>query len=188
MNNLFQMTRIDLVTFGRNSNWFLGWGIALTILGILAIVYATFTTLLSVVLLGAILLIGGGIMVVDAFQFWKGKGSNFYINLLIGLLYVLTGAMLINNPVLGSLSLTLLLAIFFTCLGIARIIYHLSHNFPRRGWGLFNGVITLILGVLLFAKWPASGLFVIGLFIGIELLLCGWVYIMAALSTRNALH
>lgn len=184
MNNLFQMSRENVLAFSKNSTWFLIWGIALSILGMLAIYYAAFTTLISIVLLGIILVVSGIVIIMDAFHFWRGKGSYFFVNLLIGVLYLITGALLIKGPGFASISLTLLLSIFYIALGIFRTIYYLSHDTVKRGWGIFSGIIALILGVLIFAQWPMSGLFIIGLFIGIELLFCGWVYIMAALSAK----
>jgi uncharacterized membrane protein HdeD (DUF308 family) len=56
----------------------------------------------------------------------------------------------------------------------------------NRGWRLASSIITLLLGVLILLEWPASGLFIIGLFIGIDLIFTGWVYIVSALSARSA--
>lgn len=164
---------------------FLAWGIALVILGTLAVVYSTFTTLLSVVFLGFLILIAGIFVIIDAFSFWWKKGSGFFLHLLMGILYVAVGFMLINNPVWSSISLTLLLGIFYLALGITRIIYALSHRLPMWGWNLVNGLIALVLGLLILMQWPMTGLFVIGLFIGIDLLFAGWAYIMTAMSARS---
>lgn len=171
--------------FGKNWGFFLAWGVALTVLGILSISFATFTTLISVVFLGFLLLFAGVMVIIDAIQFWRGRGSSFFFQLLAGLLYSIVGLMFIFKPLAGSLSLTLLLAALFIVLGIFRLVYAATHHLPRRGWILFSGIITLLLGILILLEWPASGLFIIGLFVGIDLVFLGMNYIMAALAVRK---
>lgn len=174
-----------LADFGKNWGFFLAWGVSLTVLGILAISFASFTTLISVIFLGFLLLISGVLVMIDAIQFWRGKGSNFFFQLLAGILYAVVGLMFIFTPVVGSLSLTFLLGILFVLLGLFRIYYAMTHKYPRSGWVLFSGIITLLLGILILTEWPASGLFIIGLFLGIDLLFLGINYIMAALVARK---
>jgi uncharacterized membrane protein HdeD (DUF308 family) len=179
------LSQYNKTLFNKNWGWFLGWGILLVTLGILAITYSAITTLVSIIFLGIILIIGGIIVLIETFQFWWDKWGGFFAHLIVGLLYLACGILLIKLPVLGSVSLTLFLSIFYISLGIFRIVYCLSVKLPHRGWRLFNGAIALILGILILAQWPASGLFIIGLFIGIDLLFSGWVYIMMALSARR---
>lgn len=171
--------------FGKNWGFFLAWGVALVILGLLAISFAAFTTLISVIFIGFLLLFSGVLVIIDSFQFWRGRGASFFLQLLMGILYVAVGLMFIFRPQLGSLSLTLFLGILFVILGVFRIFYSLSFGLPRSGWILFSGIITLILGILILAEWPVSGLFIIGLFVGIDLLFLGINYIMAALIARK---
>ncbi len=171
--------------FGKNWGFFLAWGVALVILGLLAIAFATFTTLVSIIFIGFLLLFSGILVIIDSFQFWRGRGASFFIQFLMGLLYAIVGILFIENPKLGSMSLTLFLGILFIILGVFRIFYSLSFGLPRSGWVLFSGIITLILGILILAEWPVSGLFIIGLFVGIDLLFLGINYIMAALVARK---
>lgn len=194
MKNMSKNTKISfgfsseiLGDFGKNWGFFLAWGVALTVLGILAISFAAFTTLISVIFLGFLLLFSGVLVIIDAIQFWRGKGSSFFFQLLAGLLYSIVGLLFIFSPMVGSMSLTLLLAVLFMVLGVFRIIYAATHHLPRRGWILFSGIITLLLGILILIQWPASGLFIIGLFVGIDLLFLGINYIMAALVARKLL-
>lgn len=181
----FSVPSALLADFGKNWGFFLAWGVSLVILGILAITFASFTTLISVIFLGFLLLFSGILVIIDAIQFWRGKGSNFFLQLLAGILYAIVGLTFIFTPMLGSISLTLLLGILFVILGIFRIYYAISHRLPRSGWVLFSGIVTLLLGILILAKWPATGLFIIGLFVGIDLLFLGMNYIMAALVARK---
>jgi len=181
--NAFQ--QMYLQAYSKNWGWFLIWGIALLILGIIAIGATTLTTLFSIIFLGSLIFLGGVFIIIDAFSFWWHKWSGFLLHLIIGLLYCGIGVMLIQRPAVASISITLLLGIFYIAVGIFRLIYSLSLKTPRWGWGFFNGVIELLLGIFILASWPASGLFIIGLFVGIDLIFCGMSYIMTALAARS---
>jgi len=76
----------------------------------------------------------------------------------------------------------LLLGILYLALGAFRTAYVVSHHVPKRLWHLFNALISFILGILILANWPASSLYIIGLFVGIDLFFTGLVYIMGALA------
>lgn len=180
-----RMSNLDATSISKNWGWFLVWGIALVVLGMFAISAAAMTTLLSVIFIGFLLLISGAFIIIDTFTFWRGKGSGFFLHLMMGLLYLAAGVILIGNPVQGSVSLTLLLGVLYTCLGIFRIFYGINYRMLRWGWSLVSGIVTLLLGILILASWPDSSLFIIGLFVGIDLLFCGWAYIMVAFMARN---
>jgi uncharacterized membrane protein HdeD (DUF308 family) len=174
----------ELSSFSKSWRWILGWGIGFTILGMLAISFAAFTTLLSVVLVGGLILVSGLFILIDTLHCWQGK-SDFSLRCWMGVLYSLVGLILIFGPEMSSVALTLALAIFFIIIGIARIFSSTSLKLPKWQWGLVNGIITLLLGILIMAEWPASGLFIIGLFIGIDLILFGWTYVMIALFLKD---
>jgi len=176
--------QIDKTMFAQNWKKFLFWGIALVLLGMFAISAAMFTTLLSVVLIGVIILIAGAIIIIDAVTFWRVKMSGFVLHLFMGILYVAVGIALVKDPLQGSISLTFLLGVLYLALGAFRTAYVLLHRAPRWDLSLFNALISLILGMLILASWPASSLYIIGLFVGIDLVFSGWVYIMGALAGR----
>lgn len=180
----FQVLPTNLAVLQRHWGYYLGLGIVLVLLGTMAIAAIGFTTLLTVTFLGALILITGITLLVDTFRFWWKRWSGFFIHLLMALLYVGLGLMFLMGPIATSLSLTLLLAITFIVIGIVRISNSLSLKPAAWKWTLFNGIITALLGVLILMEWPASGLFVIGLFVGIDLLLCGWTYVMMALTAK----
>lgn len=179
------LKNIDKASFSKNWSWFLIWGIVLFCLGLAAIGAAVFTTLLSVIFLGGLFVFGGVIIIIDSFHYWRGQGKAFFMNLFMGLLYFAFGLMLIVNPLVGAASLTLLLSVLFVLLGIARVVYALSMRFPHWGWVLLSGILTLALGVLVMIGWPASSLYIIGLFIGIDLVFGGWAYIMAGIVAKS---
>lgn len=174
-----------LPAFGSNWRKFLILGIILVILGLFAISAATFTTLLSVMLIGFIILFTGAIILYDTLSFWRRKGSGFFLHLLFAVLYLIIGAVLVMNPVAGSVSLTLMLGIFYIVIGFLRVAFAPTLRAPHWGWAWFNGVITLFLGILIITSWPASSLYIIGLFVGIDLFFCGWAYIMSAIAARK---
>ncbi|MDR3492398.1 MAG: DUF308 domain-containing protein [Gammaproteobacteria bacterium] len=176
--------QVDKAVFGQNWKKFLLWGIALVILGAFAISASFFTTLMTVVFIGVIIFMAGVVVVIDAVTFWHKSVSGFFFHALMGILYLVVGITLIVNPLEGSVSLTFLLGILYLTLGIFRLVYSLTHRTLQWGWSVFNALISLLLGVLILANWPASSLYIIGLFVGIDLLFSGWVYIMGALAGR----
>jgi uncharacterized membrane protein HdeD (DUF308 family) len=183
--SLLRVSDENRVALGINWGWFFLWGLALIVLGTIAITYANVTTVVSIMTLGIILAICGVVGILDAFQFWWRMWGSFFLHLIIALLYLAAGVMLIKGPLAGSVSLTLLMAILFITVGIIRIIYSLIYQLPGRGWRFFNGLTTLVLGILILKSWPESGLFIIGLFVGIDLIFAGWVYIMGAFAARS---
>ena len=90
-----------------------------------------------------------------------------------------------TSPVDSALVLTLLLAVYFMVIGIFRIVASLTMRFPNWGWVLFSGIVSFILGVLTKQQWPLSGLWIIGLFIGIDMIFSGWSYVMLSLAARK---
>jgi uncharacterized membrane protein HdeD (DUF308 family) len=167
----------------RNWGWVLALGLVSIILGTVALGWSVLATLASVILLGWILLVAGVLEAVHAF--WQRKWGGFFLYLLNGILSVVVGLMLVGNPAASAVVLTLLLAMFFMVGGIFRIIASLVMRFPSWGWRLFNGLISLLLGILIWSQWPVSGLWVIGLFVGIDLIFSGWCNVMLALAARR---
>lgn len=185
MNSQSPFTPKNLITLKSHWGWFFVLGLALIVLGVFAIGAAFFTTILSVILLGIIIAIAGIAILLDTFQSWWNEWGGFFLHLIIGLLYIAAGTLLINKPLLGSISITLLLGIFYTIVGISRLISYSTWKTTHWGWGFFNGLISLLLGVLILANWPSSSLYIIGLFVGIDLLVVGWTYMMISLAARN---
>lgn len=167
-------------------NWFLVFGIIMMILGALAIASSTFVTMVSMVFLGSLLLIGGVLQILYTFSIRNWSG--FFLSLLAGILYAVVGFFLVANPAAGALSLTLLLAAFYIVGGIFRIVGSIATRFEHWGLSLFSGIVTLVLGLLIWLGWPATGLWVLGLFIGIDLLVYGAFWVMLALKARNMIN
>lgn len=174
-----------LDAFRKNSGWFFVWGLLLMAAGIFAVSAAAFSTIVSVIVLGFLILFAGFVLLLDSVTFWRGKDHGFTWSLLASFIYIAAGTLLISNPVEGSVSITFLLGILYTILGLARIFFYGMVKLPQWGWSFANGIITLLIGILILMSWPASSFFVIGLFVGIDMFFCGLAYTMAAIAARK---
>ena len=163
--------------------WFLALGIALIVLGIIALGVMPAATMATVIVLGWLMVFSGIVEAVHGFQV-RGWGGMF-LHLVAGILGVLIGLLIATHPVAGALAWTLLFASFFTVIGIFRMIAAIRLKFPNWGWAVFDGTITLLLGILLWADWPWSGFWFLGLSVGISLMLRGWSYVMLAFAIRG---
>ena len=168
----------------RNWGWLLALGILMIILGVVAMAAPVVATIAIQVMLGWLLVISGIAEGIHAFMVKEWRG--FLLELLSAVLYLGVGLLLLVDPLKGALALTLILAVFLLVEGIFKIITALRVR-DHRGWGwlLASGIVSVVLGVLIWAQWPASGLWVIGLLVGIQLLFTGWSLVMLALVARG---
>lgn len=140
-------------------------------------------TLFSMIFLSWLMIFAGVAEAVHAF--WKKEWGGLFLNLLVGVLYIVVGFMVLTNPTASAMTLTLIMAIFFILDGIFRIIIAVTMHYPRWGWMLLNGIVTLILGIIIWQQWQQLGLRIIGLFIGIDLIFSGWAWVMLSLAARQ---
>jgi len=162
---------------------FFALGIILILLSGMGISAAGLVTLASVVFFGWLLIIGGAAVAIHAF--WAKRWSGFFLQLLSGVLYLIVGWILVTRPGIGALTLTLVLAISLVVQGAFRIGVALSTRMDGWGMLLVSGIITLVLGLMIWNEWPLSGIWVIGLFVGIDLIFYGWWLVSLALSVRH---
>jgi uncharacterized membrane protein HdeD (DUF308 family) len=162
---------------------FFALGIILILLGGMGISASGLVTLASVVFFGWLLIIGGAAVAIHAF--WAKRWSGFFLQLLSGVLYLIVGWILVTRPGIGALTLTLVLAISLVVQGAFRIGVALSTRMDGWGMLLVSGIITLVLGLMIWNEWPLSGIWVIGLFVGIDLIFYGWWLVSLALSVRH---
>ena len=184
----FQFNQLELMNLSRYWGWLIAFGLILIVLGGLAISMVTLTTVISMVFLGFLVLLGSFVLLVDAFHFWRVKWSGFFIHLILGLLYFFVGWMLIQQPMIASISITLFLGLFYTIVGLYRIIFTASLRLPQWGWSMVSGLISALLGILILSNWPWSGEFIIGLFIGIDLIFGGWAYLITGITAKALLR
>jgi uncharacterized membrane protein HdeD (DUF308 family) len=165
--------------------WFLVLGIALVVLGTIAIGWACIATItIAATWLFGFVLLGGGIGEI-IHSFTVGRWSGTLVHLLIGLLYAVVGFMMISDPADSAITLTKIIAIFMIIGGIFRVVAALAHRFAGWEWVLLNGGITLLLGLYIYRQLPESGLWFIGLFLGIEMIFNGWSWIALAIGIRR---
>jgi len=156
----------------RNSwGWFLGLGILLMLLGAVCIIGDVTATFATVLFFGWLLLISGIVALVQAFS--TRNWSGFFLHLLSALFRGFTGYLLVRYPLAGAASLTLILASFFVVTGIFRAIAAGAMKFPRWGWAVFSGIVSVVLGVVLLAQMPVSSIWFIGFAIGVDLIFDG---------------
>jgi uncharacterized membrane protein HdeD (DUF308 family) len=175
----------ELQLLRKEWGWFLALGISLVVMGMIAIGNAFAAMLFAVVLLGSLLLIAGLAQCVTAFN--SPRWSGVMIELLMGLLYFVVGALTLSHPVGAAASLTMLFAMFLIFGGIFRIVLAMQHKFRHWGWTMLNGLISLLLGLFIWKRLDSlDAVLLIGLFVGIELLFNGMTWILLALTVRKA--
>ena len=179
------MEEVDLLQpIRERSGLLLGVGIVQMIVGAVAIAAPLVATLASAVVLGWLLLLSGVLQIVHAFQ--VGRWQGFVLHVLGGVFFAAGGLLVVFRPMTGALSLTLVLAAFFVVEGVSRTMLALRMR-GARGWGVFlaGGVLGLLLGVMLWAEWPDSALWAVGLLVGINLVFGGSSLVAVALAARR---
>ncbi len=182
-----QIVVVDLEELPRKWGWLLALGILMLVTGSMGLVMSVAMTMITVLFFGAMILVNGSFSlvqtIVDREEKWRGK----VVHILLALLYIGAGALILANPVAGSAALTLLLGSMFLAMGITRIIY--GFRLRKLGWKwvmpVVIGVIDIIFALILGLSWPISGLWVIGVFVSVELLMYGWMLTFTALAVRK---
>ena len=164
--------------------WVFLFGILLMVCGMAALMFPILTSLATVTVLGVVLMVAGMATIVAAA--WAGKWSGMAVQLLVGIFYLVVGLMITDMPVKSVVEITLFLAAFCMVIGIFRIITALMIRFPGWGWALLNGTVTFLLGLIIYRIYHQDGaLWVLGVLVGLELLLHGWMWAILALAIRR---
>jgi len=173
----------DIAPVRRSWGLFLTFGIIQIVAGLLSVSFAFSSTIASVSVLGILLTIAAGAELAAAImaRSWKA----FFLFALLGILYGAAGFLTLMHPVTAAETLTLMLAIMLLAGGLFRILVALMAPFPSWGWVLTNGIITLFLGIAILAQWPATGLWVLGTFVGIDLIASGITWSVLAAELRK---
>ena len=175
----------DTAPLRAKSGWIIALGVVYLIAGFIALGSVAMATVASVLIVGVMMIIAGVAEVISAFQI-KSWGK-FLLWVLLGLLYVVAGFVTFQNPLLAAVLLTLVLGASLVASGIMRII--LAFSMKREApwiWVALSGVITVLLGVLILARWPVSSLYILGLFLGIDLIMAGASWVGIGLGLRRA--
>ncbi len=173
------------VVGGRKaSGWSMVWGILMFICGMLAISLPLASSIGLVIVLAWLILFAGICHLIFAFQSHSVGG--FLWQVLLAVVYGIAGIYMLMNPLLGVLSLTLVLAVFLLFEGILEIAFYFGMRRVRHsGWVLVNGIVTLILGILIWSQWPSSSAWLIGTLVGISLIFSGISRFMLSLAVRD---
>lgn len=168
----------------KATGWSMVWGILMFVCGILAISLPLASSIGIVIVLAWLILFAGVSHLIFAFQSPSVRG--FLWKILLAALYVIAGIYMLANPLLGVVSLTLVLAVFLLLEGVVEIaLYFNMRGFRHSGWVLFDGIVTLILGILIWRQWPSSSVWVIGTLVGISLMFSGISRFMLSLAVRD---
>jgi len=166
----------------KSWGWFLVCGILLMMLGVVCVGKAQTATTFSILALGWILAISAVLWFVNAFYAFSWQG--FFLYLLNAIVRGVTGYLLIRHPDAGAAGITMLLGALFLVGGLYRGVGASVIQFPRWGWMVFSGIVSIILGIFLLTTWPAASTFFVGLAIGIDLIFDG----AALVGFAGAIH
>ncbi len=164
--------------------WFVGLGVVQIIIGVLCWIDVVAASLAGVLVIGFLLLIGGVFQIVHAFtvRAWSG----FLLAVVMGILYVVGGLLLMDEPVRGSLIITVVISVLLIFSGVARLVMAATHRHMQGLWlVILSGIVSLVVGVLLYLSLPWSSLWVLGTLIAIELIFFGIAWIQFGLALKK---
>ncbi len=171
MTNTIDFVAAGLEQVRRSWAWFFVFGVLLMVLGIACIGKAQTATTFSILALGWVLAVSGVVWAVNSFYALSWHG--FFLYLLNAIIRGVTGYLLIRHPDAGAAGVTMLLATLFIVGGLFRGVGASVIQFPRWGWTVFSGVVSVVLGIYLLTTWPAASTYFIGMVIGIDLIFDG---------------
>jgi uncharacterized membrane protein HdeD (DUF308 family) len=178
-----QNTAVDTVR--QASTFSIVWGVLLIVLGMAAVGSPFLAAVAVNVAIAWLIVLAGSIHVILAFRA-HGAGSMIW-KLLVGVAYVCFGIYLILHPVLAVASLTLILASLFLIEGVLDIVLFVKmRSVGGSIWVLTDGIITLVLGLLIYLQWPSSSAWAIGTLVGISMIISGVTRVMMSLAVRKA--
>jgi len=160
------------------------WGIIMFICGILAIALPFASSLGIVIVLAWLILFAGVSHLIFAFH--SHTIGAFLWKVLLAIIYGFAGIYMLMHPLLGVISLTLVLAVFLLFEGVVEIVLYFNmRKTANAGWVLFDGIVTLILGFLIWRHWPSTSVWVIGTLVGISLIFSGISRFMLSSAVRR---
>jgi len=177
-------TSTGLAPLRAKSGWIVALGVIYLLAGFIALGSVVFATVATVLVVGIMMIISGVAEVINAFQL-KSWGK-FLLWVLLGLLYIFAGFVTFENPLLAAALLTLMLGFALVASGIMRLVlaFSMKEGTPWL-WVVLSGLITLALGVIILLHWPVSGLYILGIFLGIDLVFAGVSWICVGLGLRK---
>jgi uncharacterized membrane protein HdeD (DUF308 family) len=147
--------------------------ILMILLGVLAIIYPLFATIFTFNVIGFVFLLFGFLQLFHGFLLSKARLGQHLLTSLIGIFYLMVGFWILRHPVFSILDLTLVIGILFFIQGAIQVIHAFEGREEHRKWPLVNGIAGIILGILIWSRWPLDSLSLLGLLVGINLILSG---------------
>lgn len=174
----------DAAAVRKNGGWLMVGGVALIALGTFALYHSVAATIASIFYLGMLVIAGGIFVLIDAFKAegWKARLGQF----LMAALYLISGIVMLAYPGASAVWFTIFVAAFLLISGVVRIFmaFQLRRVVTGWVWTLIGGIASIILGLMIFAQWPVSGLWVIGMFVAIEMIMHGISMVTIGMTTR----
>jgi uncharacterized membrane protein HdeD (DUF308 family) len=164
--------------------WIVALGVLFVVAGFVALGSVVLATVVTVTYVGFMMVLAGVVEIVSAFQM-KTWGK-FFLWVALGILYAFAGVFTFENPLLAAGVLTLILGAALVATGIVRIVlaFQMQGDAPW-GWVAASGVITALLGIMILVQWPAASLYILGTFLGIDLLFAGFGWINIGLALKR---
>ena len=168
----------------KATGWFIAIGVLFIVLGIFAIAEPFAAGLGVTLLVGWLLVIGA---VAHFFAAFKGGGAkHVLLQVLVGIVYLIGGLYFLTHTIMGVSTLTLLLSGVILAEGVLEVVaYFRLRSMHGASWMLLNGVVTLLLGGLIWFHWPSSTVWAIGTLVGVNLLMTGISRLMLGLAARR---
>lgn len=161
------------------------WGVLLICLGVLAVGSPMIAAVAVNIFVAWLIVMAGVVHLIVAFH--SREAGSVIWRLLVGLAYICFGGYLIARPAIGVASLTLVLATLFLIEGVLDIVmFFRVRAIMRAGWILLEGIVTLLLGLLIYTHWPSSSAWAIGTIVGVSLIFSGVTRVMVSLAVRKA--
>jgi uncharacterized membrane protein HdeD (DUF308 family) len=169
----------------KASNWSLLWGVLLIVLGVMAVGSPMIAAVAVNVVVAWLVVVAGVAHLALAFHA-RGAGSVIW-RTLVGLAYIAFGVYLVAQPAIGVASLTLVLGSLFLVEGILEVALFFQLR-ALKGAGLFllDGIVTLLLGLMIYLQWPSSSAWAIGTLVGVSLIISGVTRVMMSVAVRKA--
>jgi uncharacterized membrane protein HdeD (DUF308 family) len=166
------------------SGWIVALGVVYLLAGIVALSSVALATAVSVFIVGIAMLVAGVAEVLNAFQ--MKSWNKFLLWALLGGLYIAAGILAFEDPLLTAKALTLLLSLSLLASGITKILLVFSMKVGGSWLVFLSGLITVIVGAVILAHWPFESLYVLGIFLGVDLVVtgAGWISIGFGLKSR----
>ena len=168
----------------RASGWSIVLGILMILAGIIAICAPLIPGVVVVYIVAWTAIFNGGAQIVYGIR--AASGGRLVLEVLLGLLYIVAGAYILMHPLGGLLALTLLIASFLLVYGIIAVVLAFQMRpIPGWGWVLFDAIVTILLGCLIWGHWPVNSEWVVGTLVGISFIASGLSRLMLSSAVRN---